>query len=289
MSDLRVKKMMIEVVENCDERQFIEEDSEQDDVWHGISRLRDVGYEAIDKMKYAEMTESWLSAWDKIKVLVKNAYKKPAIMDVDEATDFEYEIYNWFQDIEMELGNAKEHDKRIVFCHEVIDLFDWEVESPNNYMAAIGEALNDVGRIDESNEWFDNWLKNEPGNPYCINIYVWCLVLRNDLDKAKELLEKTITLDMECTMDNEMLFHRAEGLYEVIGDVDKAKSYKEKIEAFHKNSLKISMMYRNADEMFDSFYDQQPVVKEKKIYPNDPCPCGSGKKYKKCCANKKVR
>ena len=24
-------------------------------------------------------------------------------------------------------------------------------------------------------------------------------------------------------------------------------------------------------------------VKEKKIYPNDPCPCGSGKKYKKCC------
>ena len=24
----------------------------------------------------------------------------------------------------------------------------------------------------------------------------------------------------------------------------------------------------------------------KKIYPNDPCPCGSGKKYKKCCGKK---
>jgi hypothetical protein len=24
------------------------------------------------------------------------------------------------------------------------------------------------------------------------------------------------------------------------------------------------------------------VKKAKKIYPNDPCPCGSGKKYKKC-------
>lgn len=23
--------------------------------------------------------------------------------------------------------------------------------------------------------------------------------------------------------------------------------------------------------------------KEQKVYPNDPCPCGSGKKYKKCC------
>ena len=28
------------------------------------------------------------------------------------------------------------------------------------------------------------------------------------------------------------------------------------------------------------------VVKEAKIYPNDPCPCGSGKKYKKCCGRK---
>lgn len=25
------------------------------------------------------------------------------------------------------------------------------------------------------------------------------------------------------------------------------------------------------------------IHKDKKIYPNDPCPCGSGKKYKKCC------
>jgi preprotein translocase subunit SecA len=28
---------------------------------------------------------------------------------------------------------------------------------------------------------------------------------------------------------------------------------------------------------------QQPVIKGKKVGRNDPCPCGSGKKYKKCC------
>ena len=26
---------------------------------------------------------------------------------------------------------------------------------------------------------------------------------------------------------------------------------------------------------------------ENKVYPNDPCPCGSGKKYKQCCGRKK--
>ena len=31
---------------------------------------------------------------------------------------------------------------------------------------------------------------------------------------------------------------------------------------------------------------KQPVRKEKKVGPNDPCPCGSGKKYKKCCMQK---
>ena len=29
------------------------------------------------------------------------------------------------------------------------------------------------------------------------------------------------------------------------------------------------------------------VVKPKKVFPNDPCPCGSGKKYKKCCGRNK--
>jgi SWIM/SEC-C metal-binding protein len=28
---------------------------------------------------------------------------------------------------------------------------------------------------------------------------------------------------------------------------------------------------------------QQPVTAEKKVGRNEPCPCGSGKKYKKCC------
>ena len=33
--------------------------------------------------------------------------------------------------------------------------------------------------------------------------------------------------------------------------------------------------------------EQKVEREEKKIYPNDPCPCGSGKKYKQCCGRKK--
>ncbi|MGN0403454.1 MAG: SEC-C metal-binding domain-containing protein [Acetatifactor sp.] len=44
------------------------------------------------------------------------------------------------------------------------------------------------------------------------------------------------------------------------------------------------------DETRKALYKEQKssttIVKEAKIYPNDPCPCGSGKKYKKCCGRR---
>ena len=36
----------------------------------------------------------------------------------------------------------------------------------------------------------------------------------------------------------------------------------------------------------DGTVKKQPVKAQKKAGPNDPCPCGSGKKYKKCCMQK---
>lgn len=40
-------------------------------------------------------------------------------------------------------------------------------------------------------------------------------------------------------------------------------------------------------ELYKEQKSSMTIVKEDKIYPNDPCPCGSGKKYKKCCGRGK--
>ena len=70
---------------------------------------------------------------------------------------------------------------------------------------------------------------------------------------------------------------------------------------FDKELLYKNMVAAGADwlynlEEWNDIYDEETrkrlykeqkesttIHKEKKIYPNDPCPCGSGKKYKKCC------
>ncbi len=74
--------------------------------------------------------------------------------------------------------------------------------------------------------------------------------------------------------------------------------------AFDKARLYKNMVAAQADwlynlEQWEAIFDEETrkalykeqkssttVVKEDKVYPNDPCPCGSGKKYKKCCGRK---
>ena len=74
--------------------------------------------------------------------------------------------------------------------------------------------------------------------------------------------------------------------------------------AFDKKKLYMNMVDAKADwlyelPMWDNIFDKETkrelyleqkksgtVVVGKKVGRNDPCPCGSGKKYKKCCMNK---
>jgi len=71
--------------------------------------------------------------------------------------------------------------------------------------------------------------------------------------------------------------------------------------AYDKEKLYYNMIAAEADWLYDleewdtlltperrkELYREQKnsgtIVKEKKVGRNDPCPCGSGKKYKKCC------
>lgn len=39
------------------------------------------------------------------------------------------------------------------------------------------------------------------------------------------------------------------------------------------------------EEFYPAKQNQQPIHRGEKVGRNDPCPCGSGKKYKKCCLN----
>ena len=145
----------------------------------------------------------------------------------------------------------------------------------------ISMDTHQLGQVKECDEWYKSWLAEEPGNPACINSQMWCLIDRNEIDRAKTLIEEYFDANTECDRKNEILFMRAASLYKALGDEEEASFYEKKLKTFHKSFIPNPLRYGVDDEL--SFYDHQTVVKDKKIYPNDSCPCGSEIKYKKCC------
>ena len=89
------------------------------------------------------------------------------------------------------------------------------------------------------------------------------LVKANPIDDMEEDTEVSLKFDKELLYKN-MVAAGADWLYEL-----------EEWEAIFD------------EETRKALYKEQKssttIVKEEKVYPNDPCPCGSGKKYKKCC------
>ena len=54
------------------------------------------------------------------------------------------------------------------------------------------------------------------------------------------------------------------------------------------NKLDVSSLDAATIKRLMDYQNRKPAVREyKKIGRNDPCPCGSGKKFKNCCMNKK--
>jgi curved DNA-binding protein CbpA/uncharacterized protein YecA (UPF0149 family) len=75
---------------------------------------------------------------------------------------------------------------------------------------------------------------------------------------------------------NEIIENRPEEIFKNIFDLDNLEDLDE-----------FQSFYDDDYDDYDYEEIQEPYVKtDKKVGRNDPCPCGSGKKYKNCCANK---
>ena len=89
------------------------------------------------------------------------------------------------------------------------------------------------------------------------------LVKPNPIEEMEEDTIVSLKFDKESLYKN-MVAADAEWLY----GLDEWKNI------FDEDKLK---------ELYQEQKRSTTFVNETKIYPNDPCPCGSGKKYKKCC------
>lgn len=131
----------------------------------------------------------------------------------------------------------------------------------SNYKYILENKLDVIsGRTDQLAEKFNMDTITFAGFLYGINT---SLVNPVDLDSLSEDTEIKLQIDFEKLYFN-MLDAKADWLYN-LSEWDGILSQEKKAE--------IAKEYKKS----------KIIVKEEKIGRNDACPCGSGKKYKKCC------
>jgi hypothetical protein len=70
----------------------------------------------------------------------------------------------------------------------------------------------------------------------------------------------------------------------IAGSPEAAEMLKQAEAEINALGLKVALEAKNAKVPVIRMQEDGPAtISQRRIYPNDPCPCGSGKKYKKCC------
>jgi tetratricopeptide (TPR) repeat protein len=221
------------------------------------------GSELATKGDSIKSCDIWLKAWDLINEIFTEGIAKD-IEDLDKKYKWSQWLIDYTQNLEMELDSAGSEDssyyrKRIEFCREFLQWCGTDELLIGNARIAIAESYYEIGEEAVGEKLFEEWLREDPdwGWGY-VGWFESCLY-RTGLkryDKAEEILLTGYA--RSGLRSREHLLERLIVLYTEMGNAEKAKEY-------------------------DKEFKELKQAKSVKVGRNEPCPCGSGKKYKKCC------
>ena len=241
-----------------------------------IERLFKDGYTLNTEGDAIGACDKWLAAWDLIKELFAEGVAED-VFDLNDKYDWEHIPSNYVQFLEMELHNAgieekSYHQKRIAYCQELLGWCGTDEETINNTRIALGEAHYWSGDEAGGEQIFKDWLRDDPDSGWAYSGWAGCYSF-NDNGPQYEKAEK-ILLDgyaRDGLRDSRYVIEGLINLYEETGETDKANEFKKVY----------SKMYPSVAK---GHGPKEPApVRVVKVGRNEPCPCGSGKKYKKCC------
>lgn len=272
------------------------------------------GYKKADDVDASGAVEIWLPVWKQVSAIM-DAQGMKTVHDFDRKFRGSQSVFNWVQDVEMELGNAglgnsRYFQERIQFCEEVIPRFQEEEElTIENMRRALAESHFRIGDYQKADVFFSKWLHDDPQWGWGWIGWSDCYWLprkeRFDLGRAEEILKRGLAV--AGVRDKVDVYERLMNLYEDMGRKEDADRIQEELEreddalqdgelsettdvSVHDNVLSVKTKVRYGgmgmplEEWQRSMRQPSPVpAASKKTGRNEPCPCGSGKKYKKCC------
>jgi len=233
------------------------------------------GYVYVLEYKYTTGCDLWLDAWEAIKEVFKENIAKN-IDDLDKMYNFTQFIKNYVQDMEMELGNAGFSDKnyylkRSKYCEELLQWCGDDESIINNTRRAMADGYFDYGDEAKGEHLYSEWLRADPDWGWGYIGWSDCYWIGKNNDRYEKAEEILLTgYSRSGLRDRIDVVDRLVSLYGKMGKPEKEKEF-----------ANIFNELQRSEPIGSHYYRSKPVTVEK-IGRNDPCPCGSGKKYKKC-------
>ncbi len=211
----------------------------------------------------------WLDAWsDLLSLLDKSGLQ--SIEEFDQQFRGSEWVFNWLQEFEQELWNAGIHEPRfftdrIRVCEENLRRFSSDdalaIENRRRYLAESYFELGDTGKADTL---FRDWLNADPqwgwGWIGWARCYQFARGQTKDLKKAEQLLIEGQAVAQ--VRDTDQFAEDLLALYEKQGRLKEAQQIPRQARPHPAGTHSAP-----------------------KVGRNEPCPCGSGKKFKKCCGS----
>jgi hypothetical protein len=273
------------------------------------------GYDVVKK-DGLEACEIWLGAWKDILTLM-DWHNVKSLGKLDEKLAGTQTISNWIQDLVESLGDAGVKEprflhNRIAVCEETFRRWrdmDWLMKE--NFRRDLARTHFRLGDVEKANTLFQGWLNDDPRWGWGWIGWSDCYHLTKDesrdLGEAERILKQG--LDVPGVGDRKYMLARLARLYKETGRNEEAADAQAQIEGLNapeadvvpdldvrqvENTLQIrnKTTFGGDGILLDQLENGTDWLKEPSdvgpmkmpvVGRNDPCPCGSGKKFKKCC------
>lgn len=257
------------------------------------------GYDKLRHSRGRDETagaDLWLAAWDVVKELIDAAeaeIRTPEQFDTIFVDALTQSVDTWSVDVEMELGNARYHEQRIVYVHEFLNLFpDVSDETVVSLKRAEADSHWDLGRQDEAETVFRAIVEQYPNDGWGYIGWSDRYYTFNDSPKDYARGEEILLRGLENSYleDRHYLLERLVDLYGAwdLPEEDKkerlidvAMLLQEEIENLERQNAEMERSLEESSQERTALTAKRSE-QSRKLGRNEPCWCGSGKKYKHC-------
>jgi len=251
------------------------------------------GYSHLMKRDSISACVEWQKVWDTI-VAQMDEQNYASIEDIDNEFNGQQCIYNWATDYEAELSNATRDDilyaqKRIEFCSEYVKRYkDKSDLNIGGMKRAIADSYFMIGKKEEGENLYKKYLEENPNWGWgwigWSDAY-WLYVQQENKNSEKAIKILKQALEIKGLENRGDVLERLKDIYEDLGMREESDAIVINRELpgnlLYKKGVNAKTKKAHNEQFLGNVLE--PNSGRIKVGRNEPCPCGSGKKYKKCC------